>query len=68
MDYIGEGYLRLSFVSEDGRYIGTSDDEIKEYYVAAQSLPFLREPSISLFFQQIPDHAHLLRDLFRFPH
>ncbi len=39
MDYIGNGYIRLSFLTDDGRYIGVSDDEIKDYYVAAQSIP-----------------------------
>lgn len=38
-DYVGNGYIELIFVTEDGSYIDISnDEELKEYVVVAQSL------------------------------
>ena len=37
-DYIGEGYIHLIMITESGEYPGISDEELKDYYVVAQSL------------------------------
>lgn len=37
-DYVGNGYIRVIMITEDGEYPGISDDELKNYYVVAQSL------------------------------
>ena len=37
-DYIGEGYLKLVLCTEDGHYIGVSDETLKDYMVVDQNL------------------------------
>lgn len=37
-DYVGNGYIRVIMITEDGEYPGISDGELKDYYVVAQSL------------------------------
>lgn len=37
-DYVGKGYIHVAMVTEDGKYIGVSDEELKNYYVVAQNL------------------------------
>lgn len=36
--YIGENFMKIIFVTEDGHYIGISDETIKDYVVVDQSL------------------------------
>lgn len=37
-DYVGEGYIKLILCTEDGHYIGVSDELLKDYVVVDQSL------------------------------
>lgn len=37
-DYVGQGYIHLVMISENGEYPGVSDEELKNYYVVDQSL------------------------------
>lgn len=37
-DYVGKGYIHVVMITEDGKYVGISDEELKGYYVAAQNL------------------------------
>ena len=37
-DYIGEGYIHLIMITENGEYVGVSNEELKNYVVVAQSL------------------------------
>ena len=37
-DHVGNGYIHVIMITEDGEYPGISDDELKSYYVVAQSL------------------------------
>ena len=37
-DYVGRGYIHVAMITEDGTYIGVSDEELKNYYVVAQNL------------------------------
>ena len=37
-DYIGNGYIHLVMITENGEYVGVTDEELKNYFVVAQSL------------------------------
>ncbi len=37
-DYIGNGYIHLVMITENGEYVGVTDEELKNYVVVAQSL------------------------------
>lgn len=37
-DTVGNSNIVLRFISEDGKYLGVEDDELKDYYVTAQSV------------------------------
>lgn len=37
-DHVGKGYIHLAMVTETGEFPGLSDEDLKNYYVVAQSL------------------------------
>jgi len=37
-DYVGKGYIHLVMITENGEYVGVTDEELKNYVVVAQSL------------------------------
>ena len=37
-DYVGKGYIHLVMITENGEYVGVTDEELKNYVVIAQSL------------------------------
>lgn len=39
MDHLGEGYVQLEFVTEDGSYVGSDEeDQLKNYVITAQNV------------------------------